>query len=110
MRRLALVVIAALAAPACFVEDLATTPSMEEASTSDAVQACAIPERDANAGNEAVFYECAEESADSGAGCGPSGYLIGYGAKYARRFYHDTRPRMSARGQVWIDDVLVCLQ
>ncbi len=43
-------------------------------------------------------------------GCGPSGYLIGYGARYAERFYRQTRPWMSRRGRRWIDEVLVCLQ
>jgi hypothetical protein len=75
-------------------------------SSSDPIQACPIPDEDAIAGDEAVFYECAEEIAQ----CGPDGYLIGYGAKYAERFYTQTRPRMTPRGQQWLDDVLVCLQ
>jgi hypothetical protein len=75
-------------------------------STSDPIQACPIPDEDAIAGHAADFYECAEATAQ----CGPDGYLIGYGAKYAERFYTQTRPRMTPRGQEWIDDVLVCLQ
>ncbi len=72
----------------------------------DPIQDCPIPDEAAIAGHEAIFYDCAEETAQ----CGPDGYLIGYGAKYAERFYTQTRPRMSPRGQEWLDDVLVCLQ
>ena len=92
----------ACALGACAV-DAGTT---SEPLTGDPIQACPIPAEGDIAGHEAVFYECAEQTAQ----CGPSGYLIGYGAKYARRFYDVTRARMTARGQQWIDDVLVCLQ
>jgi hypothetical protein len=92
---------------ACIEEDLDTEAAALE---SDPVRACPVPEIDAIPGHEAVFYECAEEAADFGMGCGPDGYLIGYGARYARRFYRETRPHMSARGREWIDEVLVCLQ
>lgn len=61
-------------------------------------------------GHEADFYWCADSFANSGDGCGASGYPRGYGARYAQRFYRETRPRMTARGQAWIDDVLICLQ
>jgi len=76
----------------------------------DAIATCPIPDANAIPGHESVFYLCAETVADGGQGCGPDGYLLGYGTKYSQRFYKNARPRMSARGQAWIDDVLVCLQ
>jgi hypothetical protein len=85
------------------VDELAVT-------TGDAIQACAIPDPAHIAGHDSEFYRCADVAANDGQGCGDDGYLLGYGAKYAERFYRVTRPRMSARGQRWIDDVLVCLQ
>jgi hypothetical protein len=74
------------------------------------MQACPIPALGDIPGHEAVFYQCAEQYADHGHGCGADGYLIGYGTKYAQRFYAQARPKMTARGQLWIDHVLVCLQ
>jgi hypothetical protein len=72
----------------------------------DPVSSCPVVDPAAIAGNEATFYVCAEETLQ----CGPSGYPIGYGKKYAERYYRKTRPWMSPAGQQWIDDVLVCLQ
>jgi hypothetical protein len=86
---------------ACAVE-----PPREAALDPGPIAACPIPSPDQIAGHEADFYRCAEEAL----GCGDDGYLIGYGARYAERFYRETRPRMSARGRQWIDDVLLCLQ
>jgi hypothetical protein len=74
--------------------------------TGDPIAACPVPAAGAIADHEADFYICAEETAE----CGPDGYLVGYGAKYAERFYRYTRPWMSRAGKQWIDDVLVCLQ
>jgi hypothetical protein len=104
--RASIVVLVALAATGCYASELGAT---DEAVT-DSMKACPIPSADAIPGHETVFYQCAEQLADSGRGCGPTGYLVGYGTKYAQRFYHQARPHMSARGQQWIDDVLVCLQ
>lgn len=84
----------------------ADTGATEAPLSSDPIQACPIADEAALPGHEATFYLCAEQTAQ----CGPDGYLLGYGTKYAQRFYRDTRPRMTARGQQWIDDVLVCLQ
>lgn len=98
----------ALASSACLEVDLGSDQLLLD--TDDPVQACPIPTQAAIAGNESIFYLCAEEHADEGLGCGLSGYLLGYGSKYSDRFYNQTRPRMSARGKMWIDDVLVCLQ
>jgi hypothetical protein len=95
---------AALAA--CATEDAVITDEL----VVDPVQACPIPAAGDIAGHEADFYRCVDDVIEGGAGCGGDGYLLGYGARYAERFYRVTRPRMSARGQRWIDDVLVCLQ
>jgi hypothetical protein len=76
----------------------------------DPVKRCAAPTPGNIAGHEADFYECAERWVAGGQGCGESGYLLGYGARYARAFYFDTRPRMTSRGKDWLDKVLVCLQ
>ncbi len=79
--------------------------------TGDPIAACPIPSTpDGIPGHESDFYLCADAAADGGRGCGPGGYLRGYGAVYARRFYRDARPRMTRAGQAWIDGVLVCLQ
>ena len=77
----------------------------QEVST-DPVIACPIVDRNAIAGHEATFYQCAEQTLS----CGPDGYLIGYGTRYAERFYRKTRPWMSSAGKKWIDATLVCLQ
>jgi hypothetical protein len=37
-------------------------------------------------------------------------YYLRYGAKYARRFRHKVRPRLSREGQRWLDTVFVRLQ
>jgi hypothetical protein len=76
----------------------------------DPIKACAIPVLGEIPGHESEFYLCAEPFADLGNGCGPDGYLLGYGTKYSQRFFNQTRPGMSSRGKRWIDDVLVCLQ
>jgi hypothetical protein len=74
--------------------------------TGDPVTSCPIVDHDAIAGHEATFYDCAEQTLS----CGPDGYLIGYGARYAERFYRYTRPWMSPTGKRWLDSTLVCLQ
>src|SRR5688572_18667147 len=94
------IVVVSVSAPACTADlDLATT----SASLTDPVTACPVVDPDAIAGNEATFYLCAEDTL----ACGTSGYLIGYGAKYAERFYRKTRPWVSADGQAWLDATLV---
>lgn len=92
----------AASAPACVTDLAATHQDLE----GDPVVACPVVDADAIAGDEAAFYRCAEETL----GCGADGYLLGYGTRYAERFYRHTRPWMSARGQRWIDATLVCLQ
>jgi hypothetical protein len=110
-RRFSPVLLVALLAPLAGCE--AAAPDLEaqaRAVTIDPVQACPVPSPEAIPGHESVFYLCAEAVVRDGAGCGPDGYLLGYGTRYSQRFYKEARPRMSSRGQRWIDDVLVCLQ
>jgi hypothetical protein len=87
---------------ACTTEVSTTSAALSD----DPVTSCPVVDPTAIAGHEATFYACAEQTLH----CGPSGYLIGYGTKYAERFYRKTRPWMSPAGRQWIDDVLVCLQ
>jgi hypothetical protein len=96
------VAIATCALSACTVEMGVAAHEL----TGDPVADCPVVDRNAIAGHEATFYRCAEETLH----CGPDGYLIGYGARYAERFYRHTRPWMSPAGQRWLDATLVCLQ
>jgi hypothetical protein len=77
-----------------------------EQALADPVTSCPVVDPAAIAGHEATYYRCAEVTL----ACGPDGYLLGYGAKYAERFYRQTRPWMSPAGRRWIDATLVCLQ
>lgn len=95
-----LFVVAALSA--CSPE-LATT---SQEVSGDPVTSCPVVDRNAISGHEATFYQCAEHTLS----CGPDGYLVGYGSRYAERFYRYTRPWMSSAGKKWIDATLVCLQ
>jgi hypothetical protein len=86
-----------------------TTASDTQAATVTTIADCPIPDGPSDiAGHESDFYWCADNLAENGQGCGEDGYLAGYGAVYAERFYRSTRPRMTTKGQAWIDDVLVC--
>lgn len=76
----------------------------------DPLLLCPTTEPNSIPGNEAAFYECADQWVNQGEGCGTEGYLLGYGAKYAKRFYNWTRPRMTSWGRPFIDGTLVCLQ
>lgn len=105
--RLAATVVLSLSTAACLDPDLTEDSRGLDV---DPVLACPIPTPDRIAGHEGDFYRCVDAVIAGGAGCGDDGYLLGYGARYAERFYRETRPRMSARGRAWIDDVLVCLQ
>lgn len=87
---------------ACTVDVASTSGTL----TGDPVVDCPVVDPDAIAGHEATFYRCAEQTLQ----CGPDGYLLGYGARYAERFFRHTRPWMSPAGQQWIDDTVVCLQ
>ena len=77
-----------------------------EQEVADPVASCPVATVGGIAGHESDFYRCAEDVL----ACGPDGYLLGYGTKYAERFYRQTRPWMSPAGRQWIDRTLVCLQ
>ncbi len=93
---------------ACIAEP--ATGSDQQQADSNPIASCPIADVADIAGNEQRFYLCADNYADAGAGCGADGYLVGYGAKYASRFYNHARPWMTSTGKRWIDNVLVCLQ
>jgi len=84
--------------------------SEQQALDDGTIASCPIPSVDTIAGNANSFYLCADERSNFGDGCGDDGYLLGYGAKYADRFFNRTRRHMTRTGRRWIDDVLVCLQ
>jgi hypothetical protein len=52
------------------------------------------------------YYVCLEAQAS----CGPDGYPLAYGARYAERYLVDVRPGVSPQGQAFLDTVSVCLQ
>jgi hypothetical protein len=72
----------------------------------DPLKRCEVATAEPEPGHEGAFYSCAERWLE----CGERGYLVGYGELYAERFVRNARPRMTERGQAWVDDVLVCLQ
>ena len=53
------------------------------------------------------YYSCVD--ADSGLDCGDGGYFRGYGQKYCSRFSAITALRMSAEGELWMENVRRCL-
>lgn len=56
--------------------------------------------------NSCTFYsDCLEKKVQ----CGPSGYPIGYGAKYCQKFT-DAKGDFSALGRAWITKTMLCLQ
>ena len=52
------------------------------------------------------YYTCREDEKH----CGGSGYYLGYGGKYCRRFNTRTKPKLSAAGKNWVDRTTACLQ
>jgi hypothetical protein len=98
----AAIAVATFAVSACTTE----LGVSEHQLTGDPVVDCPVVDATAIGGHEATFYQCAEQTLS----CGPTGYLIGYGTRYAERFYRQTRWWMSPRGQRWLDATLVCLQ
>lgn len=100
-----------LLAVALLFSGCAADPYSEQAhALQGTIDGCPIPTTGTIAGNEDDFYLCADQFAELGTGCGDDGYLVGYGARYAERFYTETRPWMTSHGKAWIDEVLVCLQ
>ncbi|MEQ1505854.1 MAG: hypothetical protein ABMB14_26705 [Myxococcota bacterium] len=56
------------------------------------------------------YYRCLDRTLQDGAGCGPDGYPLGYGAKYADRYFDDAYPRLTDAGQAFFRAVSPCLQ
>lgn len=56
------------------------------------------------------WYRCVDATLADGAGCGPDGYLIGFGAKYADRAFDVSFDRMGPAGQDFYLRVAPCLQ
>lgn len=54
------------------------------------------------------FYTCKDEARAQP--CGDDGYYVDYGFRYCNRFSEYVRPRLSARGQVWVEGTRECLQ
>jgi hypothetical protein len=52
------------------------------------------------------FYKCLEGIYK----CGENGYILDSLASTCRAFYYDTRPKMSTKGRIWVDNTLVCFQ
>ncbi|KII85981.1 hypothetical protein PLICRDRAFT_56457 [Plicaturopsis crispa FD-325 SS-3] len=62
---------------------------------------CSNPVRDT-----CTFYaDCLESQYH----CGPDGYPIGYGQFYCTKFSNE-RDKLSAKGQTWMIDTMMCLQ
>ncbi|KAF2796013.1 hypothetical protein K505DRAFT_348244 [Melanomma pulvis-pyrius CBS 109.77] len=73
----------------CCVKSASTKPS------------CSEP-----AENTCTFYpNCLEKRVK----CGASGYPIGYGLKYCKKFT-DARPKFTKKGKAWITKTMLCLQ
>lgn len=56
------------------------------------------------------YYRCLDDQLIGGEGCGPEGYPLGYGRKYADRFFDLVYPEISPIGQVFLEQVSICLQ
>lgn len=56
------------------------------------------------------WYRCLDTKLAGGDGCGPDGYPLGFGAKYADKSYDEVWDRMSADGQAFLLGVGPCLQ
>ncbi|HHO53087.1 MAG TPA: hypothetical protein ENK18_19990 [Deltaproteobacteria bacterium] len=57
-----------------------------------------------------AYYRCVDAQLIDGVGCGPEGYPLGYGAKYADRFALEIHPVLSEAGQRFLEDTGACLQ
>jgi hypothetical protein len=62
--------------------------------------------------NRCTFYDCAADAAQGQLGCNKQGnnYFHDYGRKYCNKFVDVTYANLSARGQRWMNETLVCLQ
>jgi hypothetical protein len=64
---------------------------------------CSAPIRDS-----CDFYlQCLE---DRNYDCGITGYPLGYGQLYCQKFVSAAKPHLSAAGQTWMSNTMLCLQ
>ena len=56
------------------------------------------------------WYRCADATLAGGDGCGPDGYLLGFGAKYADRAFDESFDQMGPAGRSFYLLVAPCLQ
>lgn len=54
--------------------------------------------------------DCVLRNQLSGQSINAPDYYLNYGDKYARRFLHEIRPKLSEEGQLWVDNTLLLLQ
>lgn len=56
------------------------------------------------------YYRCVDRGLAGGEGCGPEGYPLGYGARYADRFVDEIHSALSVDGQRFLEATGACLQ
>ena len=56
------------------------------------------------------YYRCLDTTLVGGEGCGPEGYPLGFGAKYADRSFEETWYTLGPEGQAFFLAVSPCLQ
>lgn len=61
-------------------------------------------------GHIGEFYQCLDDHTNDGDGCGQEGYALGFGGRYAVRFWDVTRPAASPELATWLGEVGSCLQ
>ena len=81
-----------------------TVPKCEE-TTNPLTEVDCLNAVGANGCAQCEYYDCMETKVQ----CGEDGYLAGYVGKYCKRFSSVTYPRMSEKGQAWMDGVRECL-
>lgn len=59
---------------------------------------------------EGDYYRCLDTTLGGGAGCGPEGYPLGFGARYADRSFEEVWYELSPAGQAFFLAVSPCLQ
>jgi hypothetical protein len=70
---------------------------------------CAVVPVEESGGRPCAFYTCAQERI-AGGGCPVSGYVMGFACKYAKKYLEDVYDTLTPQGQLFLDEVYVCLQ
>lgn len=71
---------------------------------------CVVPTEEDILTRRGDYYRCLDEVLMDGAGCGPDGYPLGYGAKYADRYFDEVYPSVSSEAQAFLRRVSIHLQ